>query len=166
MPPSTSKRIVLYRWDRQPEAGVIDPSSYLFPDRIEWITLEGRLQLCPFDSCKAVCFVSENGKSDLFTHHTVFTARPRLPGLWTRFFFRDGTMLDGVLSHNLLEWPLSGFFLIPPQAKATRQRVFLPRAALIATELRGVVGGAAKAGAGHTPEARPDNDRQLSIFDL
>lgn len=166
MPPSTSKRIVLYRWDRQPEDGIIDPSSYLLDNRLEWITLEGRLQLCPFESCKAVCFVSENGKADLFTHGNVFTARPRVPGLWTRFLFRDGAVLDGILSPNLLEWPGSGFFIVPPQAKATRQKVFIPKAALIATELRGVVGAGAKA-PGQTPDSKPgDEVRQLSIFDV
>lgn len=73
----------------------------------------------------------------------MFERRPRVPGLWTRFRFRDGSVLDGILSHNLLEWPAEGYYVIPPQARASRQRVFIPRAALTATELRGVVGAPA-----------------------
>ena len=157
--------MILYRWDRQPDQGFINPASYLRTDRLEWITLDGRVQSASLDTCKALCFVSENGKADLFTEHNLFERRPRVPGLWTRFAFRDGAVLDGILSHNLLDWPNSGYFVIPPQARATRQKVFIPREALVGTELRGVVGGARLAL--KSPDVRKDRDseRQLRIFE-
>ncbi|MBV8867303.1 MAG: hypothetical protein JO210_18040 [Acidobacteriaceae bacterium] len=165
MAPSTTKRVVLYRWDREPVDGIINPAGYLLENLIEWITPDGRLQLCSFEECKALCFVTEVGKSDLFTEHNLFERRPRVPGLWTRFVFRDGALLDGILSHNLLEWPNSGYFIVPPKAKATRQKVFIPRAALTKTELRGVVGGFGVALAKQEEIQFRLSGRQLSMFD-
>jgi hypothetical protein len=101
----------------------------------------------------------------LFTLSNLFERRPKVPGLWTRFTFRDGDRLDGILSHNLLEWPASGYFVSPPKAGAGRQRVFIPRLALVATELLGVVGRSAIAGRAaikRGPEAKQD---QLSMFE-
>ncbi len=154
---------MLYRWERPPVDGLINPASYLDSDRIEWITLDGRLQLSTLEECKALCFVSEAGRTDLFTTHNLFERRPRVPGLWTRFAFRDGSLLEGVLPHNLLDWPAAGYLAIPPQARANRQRVFIPRSALTGTELRGVIGGGG-------PDARkkesvPPTGRQISMFD-
>jgi hypothetical protein len=156
--------VILYRWDRQPEDGLVNPASFLQEHALEWMSAQGRIEICPLESCKAVCFVSEGAKADLFTEHSTFERRPRVPGLWTRFRFRDGAVLDGILSHNLLEWPAAGYFVTPPQARATRQRVFIPRAALIATELRGVVGGSVRAAA-ITPQELTPEARQLSMFD-
>ncbi len=104
------------------------------------MTLEGNLQLLTYSEVKAMCFVSESGPANLFSENTKFERRPKVPGLWTRFELRDGDHLDGVLSHNLAEWPEAGFLAIPPRAGSLRQRVFLPRSALTKTELRGIIG--------------------------
>ena len=165
MPPSTVKRIVLYRWDRLPVEGLVNPSGYLLNDRVEWITPDGKLQLLPLAECKAVCFVSESAKPDLFTGHNLFERRPKVPGLWTRFTFRDGEVLDGILSHNLLEWPESGYFITPPKARANRQRVFIPRAALAGTELRGVVGTPLQGSFKKSGQKVAPGGGQLSMFD-
>lgn len=165
MPASTTKRVVLYRFDRQPVEGVVNPSAYLLNDRIELISLSGTLLSAQYADFKALCFVSESGPPDLFTEHPFFERRPKVPGLWTRFTFRDGERLDGILSHNLLEWPPAGYLISPPRAGATRQKVFIPRAALIGTELRGVVGRSAAAAARRgKPEAERPTD-QLNIFE-
>lgn len=113
---------------------------------------------------KALCFVSDNASSDLFDVHQFFDRRPKAPGLWTRFTFRDGSKLDGVLSHNLLEWPEHGYFVIPPHAGTHRQRVFIPRLALIQTELRGVVGTSALLVEGRRRQ-ESGGDRQLPMFE-
>lgn len=112
-----------------------------------------------------MCFVSETGKADLFSEHNVFERRPRAPGLWTRFIFRDGAVLDGVLPHNLLEWPTSGYLIVPPQARPNRQRVFIPRIALTGTELRGIVGGWGRRMSKGGEMAPDQRARQLTIFD-
>jgi hypothetical protein len=162
---STTKRVVLYRFERQPAEGIVSPGSYLSDDHIELITLAGNLQNLAYNEFKALCFVSEGGKADLFLEHPFFERRPKTPGLWTRFTFRDGDRLDGILSHNLLEWPATGYLVTPPRAGAARQRVFIPRPALIGTELRGVVGRSSLAIAGEKADARREGP-QLSMFDF
>jgi hypothetical protein len=154
---STAKRVVLYRFDRQPLDGIINPAAYLLVSGVELITAGGTIQSVPYREVKALCFVVEFGVADLFLRHRFFERRPRVPGLWTRFTFLDGEQLDGILPHNLLEWPPQGYLIVPPRASASRQRVFLPREALRSTELRGVVG------VSH-PKQRKAGEDQLEMF--
>lgn len=165
MPSSTAKRVVLYRFDRQPLEGIVNPGAYLLEDHVELITLGGTLHNSPYGECKALCFISEGGRADLFTDHNLFERRPKVPGLWTRFSFRDGDKLDGILSHNLLEWPHLGYLVTPPRSGASRQRVFIPRAALIGTELRGVVGTSTAAAALRKRTGPAHDQGQLTMFD-
>lgn len=132
---------------------------------MELITPSGMLQNVQYGDFKALCFVSESGAADLFTQHNLFERRPKVPGLWTRFSFRDGDRLDGILSHNLLDWPQAGYFITPPRAGAARQRVFIPRAAVIKTELRGVVGTSPVAAAARKRLAAARDEGQLRMFD-
>ena len=130
------------------------------------MSLSGTLEQVTYEQMKALCLVSESGDFDLFQRHALFERRPKSPGLWTRFTFRDGDRLDGILSHNLLEWPEAGYILTPPRVGTMRQRVFVPRAALMGTELRGVVGRSGLASRLPEPgESRPDLD-QLRMFDI
>jgi hypothetical protein len=162
---STAKRALLYRFDRQPVAVIVSGGTYLVNEDLEFITPDGTLHRLPLPEVKAMCFFSESGPADLFTAHPLFERRPKVPGLWTRFTFRDGDQLDGILSHNLLEWPAAGYLITPPRAGSSRQRVFIPRFALIGTELRGVVGRSAVAA--RQPKAEPQEARaQLKMFDL
>lgn len=159
----SAKRVFVYRFDRFPIEGFA--SGSLSGGPLEVITQSGTLHALEPSDIKAVCFISEGGKADLFTADPLFLRRPKLPGLWARFTFRDGEKLDGILPHNLLDWPEGGYLLIPPKASAMRQRVFIPRAAVTEAECRGVVGRPA-AGAGRKaaePVVRPGE--QLPMFD-
>ena len=115
-----------------------------------------------YGELKAMCFVSDNAQADLFDLHTHFTRRPKSSGLWARFTFRDASQIEGVLPHNLLEWPQHGYFMTPPHASLQRQRVFIPKLALAQTELRGVVGGSLATGGERRPE---HTERQLPMFE-
>jgi hypothetical protein len=135
---STAKRVVAYRFDRQPVEGFVNPATFLLNDGVEILTVSGTVQTIPYGELKAVCFVNEPGRSDLFGVQRFFERRPRLPGLWTRFTLRDGDQIEGVLPHNLVDWPKQGYVTVPPRALG--QRVFIPREALKKTELQGVIG--------------------------
>ena len=104
------------------------------------MSLDGNLQPLNYSEIKALCFVSESGPARLFSEYTSFERRPKVPGLWVRFLCKDGDSLEGILSHNLAEWPESGFLAVPPRAGSLRQRVFLPRLSVAGTELRGIIG--------------------------
>jgi hypothetical protein len=165
LPSSTAKRVVLYRFDRQPLEAVVHPGAYLLPDHIEWITADGKLQTAVYEAVKALCFASEPGLPDLFRESNLFERRPKAAGLWTRFLFRDGDRLDGILPPNLLEWPKEGYVVTPPKSGASRQRVFIPRAAILGTELRGVVGSSVPGSARRKKEEPPSAEDQLRMFE-
>ncbi len=164
MPASTAKRLILYRFDRQPSEALVHADAFLLATGVELMTTDGNLQLIDYKDVKALCFSSEGAQPDLFQEPATFDRRPKTPGLWTSFKLRDGDILEGVLPHNLLEWPIQGYLLIPPRSSAYRQRVFLPRQAVAETVLRGTVGNKplAKTSKSSTP---PNDRRQLSMFD-
>jgi hypothetical protein len=159
MKPSTSKRVVLYRFDRDRLEGIVNPSAYLLESALDLISAAGSLTTIPYPEVKALCFVSDSGDPRLFSFNTAFERRPRTPGLWARFTFRDGDQLEGILSNNLIEWPAQGYLVTPPFVSSLRQRVFIPRSAVTMTELRGVIGAA-----GDKKPSRKPPTGQLEIF--
>jgi hypothetical protein len=165
LPPSTAKRVLLYRFDRQPQEGVVSPGSYLLAGHIELITRDGNLQSVAYGEFKALCFASEGAEANLFTRDNLFERRPKTPGLWARFTFCDGDVLDGILPHNLLDWPVPGYLIAPPKAGAGRQRVFIPRAALSSTEMKGVIGGLPGASKRRPGQPADEGLSQLTMFD-
>jgi hypothetical protein len=163
---STAKRLILYRFDRQPSEALVHAGAYLLTTGIELMTPDGNLQLIDYKYVKAICFAAEGAPSDLFSAQTTFERRPKTPGLWVSFRLRDGDILEGVLPHDLLEWPPQGFLFTPPRSSAYRQRVFLPREAVSETVLRGTVGSAAFAAGKPAKKGTPSEAaRQLSMFD-
>lgn len=141
------------------------PAEGLQDTHLEMITTGGTLQQVPYSDVKALCIVTAGAKAHLFSESVSFERRPKLAGLWIRFLMRDGDHLEGILSHNLLDWPERGYWITPPKAGPSRQRVFLPRLALSSTEMLGVVG------VRQTPKLRfPQKlaslyERQLPMFD-
>ena len=139
---STSKRVVLYRYDRQPVEGIVSPGAYLLDagDRAACPS-KGAVVVYPYQSIKALCFVNEFGDPKLFSQHNLFERRPRVPGLWTRFTFHDGDQLDGILPHNLLEWPSEGYTITPPHATGLAPARLHPARLLTADRVEGSRGG-------------------------
>ncbi len=126
---------------------------------------DGTVQLIDYNNVKALCFAVEGAPADLFTPPTSFERRPKTPGLWASFRLRDDDVLEGVLPHNLLEWPAQGYFVTPPRANSYRQRVFLPRQSIRHTALLGLVGKAASLERKTAKKVDLDTARQLSMFD-
>ena len=88
----------------------------------------------------------------------VFHTRPKMEGLWIRFQFRDGEVMEGVMPNNLLQLETYGFTTIPPDPYSPSQRVFIPRVALRTVEVLGVIGSPLK----RKRKAAPD---QIGLFD-
>ena len=166
MSSSTTKRAILYRFDRQPSESLVHAETYLSEVGVEIMTRDGNLQSVDYTEVKALCFGAEGAPADLFTSPAVFERRPKTAGLWTSFVLRDGDVLEGVLPHNLLEWPKQGYLLTPPRSGTYRQRVFIPRLAVRETVLRGMVGKPRQAFAKKNVQpGAADAARQLSMFD-
>ena len=137
---STAKRVVVYRFDRQPIEGFVNPLTHLQPTGVEVLTTSGTVQMLDYGELKALCFVSEFGRHELFDGASTFERRPRVPGLWTRFTLRDGDRIDGILSSNLADWPAYGFMFTPPRPTSSRQKVFLARESITHSDFFGVIG--------------------------
>ena len=130
MASSTAKRLILYRFDRPPVEAFVHADAYLQEAGVEVMLLDGSLQVVDYQNLKALCFAAEGAPADLFLAHYAFDEGLKMNGLWVSFRLRDDDVLEGILPHNLAEWPVEGFYLSPPKPGAHRQRVFLPRQAI------------------------------------
>ena len=135
---STTKKVVVRRFERELLQGFVNPQGYLQPEGLELLTPEGAVVLVPYQELKSVCFVRD--WVDDQPEPKVFLTRPKMDGLWVRMHFRDGEVMDGILSNNLLQWEAYGFTVVPPEPASNNQRIFLPRQALLEMQVLGVVG--------------------------
>jgi hypothetical protein len=158
---STTKKVLIRRFDREPVSGFVNPQTYLQPTGVELLTPTGNVALVAYEDIKGVCFVKDFDAADPATERKVFTTRPKIDGLWVRMKLRDGEIMDGILSNNLLQIEATGFTIIPPDPYSNNQRVFVPRAALTQLNVLGVVGSPLTRRKG---KAAPSRD-QIELFE-
>lgn len=156
---STTKKAIIRRFDRESLAGYVNPASYLQLTGVELLSAEGNLATIPYDEIKTISFVREF-ESEPENERRVFNTRPKMEGLWVSFQFRDGEVLEGVMPNNLLTVEPHGFAVIPPDPYSNQQRIFIPRTAVRAAEVLGVVGSPLKR---RKPKVPPKE--QISLFD-
>jgi hypothetical protein len=136
--PSTKKKALVRRYERETLAGWINPSSFLQPEGVELMSEEGGIQILPYREVKAICFVRDWDGG--IPERNAFQTRPKMAGLWINLRFRDGEALEGIIPNNLMNIESGGFSVIPPDPFANTQRIFVPRSALAGVEVLGVVG--------------------------
>jgi hypothetical protein len=141
--PSTTKKVVVRRFDREPVAGFVNPKSYLQPNGIEVLTPDGEMLLLIYRDVKCISFVREFPTTTNAEDRKVFHTRPKMEGLWVRLLFKDNDLMEGILPNNLLQIDPYGFAFVPPDPFSNNQRVFVPREALRDIHVLGVVGGKA-----------------------
>jgi hypothetical protein len=147
------------RFEREPLAGYLNPASYLQLTGVELLSAQGNVSIIPYDEIKAILFVREfDSLSEPL--HRVFQNRPKMEGLWVSLRFRDGEEMEGVLPNNLLQIEVHGFAFIPPDPYGNTQRVFVPRAALRAVEVLGVVGSPLK-----RRKTKSTSKEQIGLFE-
>jgi len=157
---STTKKVLIQRFDKEPLAGFVSPLVYLTSTGIEILTTSGTIVEVPFSDIKTVCFVRDFHAADLNRERRLFVTRPKTEGLWVRMKFRDGDCMDGILANNLLSIEPQGFTLIPPDASLNNQKVFVPRAALTELQVMGVVGSPLR-----KPKKKAPSEQQLKMFE-
>jgi len=141
---STTKKVLIRRFDREPLVGFVNPQVYLRPDGIEVLTTGGAVSLVPYEEVKTVCFVKDFDAAEQEPERKVFNNRPKTDGLWVRMTFRDDEVMEGILANNLLQLDGFGFTVVPPDPYSNNQRIFLPKAALKELQVLGVVGSPLK----------------------
>jgi len=126
--------------DQEVLRGYVNPQSYLKPDFIEILSIAGQALQLPYKEVKGVYFVRDFEGDYDHAERKTFSARPKLEGLWLRMKFKDNEVLDGILPNNLLLVAEKGFTVVPPDAFANNQRIFVPKAALQELMVLGVIG--------------------------
>jgi len=157
---STTKKALIRRFHRETLAGYVNPVTFLQPAGVELLSSDGQVAILPYDEVKTVSFVREFEPPDA-PERQVFNSRPKMAGLWVGLRFRDGETMQGILPNNLLQVENHGFVVVPPDPYGNRQRVFVPRAALLAVEVLGVVGSPLK----NKRKAKADTAEQIGLFD-
>jgi hypothetical protein len=157
---STSKKVRISRFEREPLLGFVNPQTYLRPAGVELLTPDGNYSVVPYGEVKSVQFVKDFEPPDPATERKVFSTRPKMDGLWVRVKFRDGEVMDGILANNLLLLEAQGFTIVPPDPYSNNQRLFLPRAALAELQVLGVVGSPLR-----RRKPKPVPKEQIGLFD-
>lgn len=158
---STTKKVLVDRFDRQTLPGFLNPASGLLPDGLELLSPEGSLSLIPYPQIKLLSYVRDLAAPGALADRRQFLARPKSAGLWVLFEFRDGDSMEGVLSNDLLSLDGPGYSFSPPDPTRNTQRVFVPRAALDRLSVLGVVGSPLR---GKRLPQRAGESRQIRLF--
>jgi hypothetical protein len=157
---STTKKVLVTRFDRESLAGFVNPQSYLLAQGLELMTQSGAVSVVPYDEIKLVCFVRDFQQGEPRKELRLFGTRPKMEGLWIRMRFRDGDAMDGMLTNNLLSLDSYGFSVIPPDPGFQNQRIFVPKAALSGVQVLGVVGSPLR-----IRKTKPTPKEQMEMFD-
>ena len=140
--------------------GFVQLPEGLTGDGLELLSPEGSLARLPVAEIRAICFVREFEGGETWKKQRAFLNRPKAGGLWVRVKFRDGEMLEGVMPNNLLG-ELNGFAIVPPDPTFQSQRIFVPREAVTAVEVLGVIGSPLRRRVG---KVDPDEGKQIELF--
>jgi len=141
--PSTTKKVFIRRFDREPVSGFVTPQTYLQPNGIEVLKQDGSILTLSYREVKRVCFVRDFPEPGAEDDRKIFLTRPKMEGLWIRLLFRDGDLMEGIIPNNLLLIDPYGFSFVPPDPFSNNQRIFAPREALREIHVLGVVGAKA-----------------------
>ena len=158
--PSTTKKVAVERFDREPLSGFVNAQSYQSDAGIELLTQTGAIAVLPWSEVKAVHFVRDFEAGRPALERRMFVTRPRTEGLWVRLIFRDRDMLEGLVANNLLQTEPWGLTVVPPEPSGNTQRLFVPRSALIEATVLGVVGSALR----KPRKAKPEDKDQMPLF--
>jgi len=158
---STSKKVQIWRFDRELLSGFVNPPTYLLKGGVELLNLAGMVSVVPYGEIKRVHFVKDFTSTGKPLERTTFLARPKLNGLWLRMVFKDAEVLEGVLPNNLLQLEPEGFTIIPPDYSYNNQKLFVPRSALSEVQVLGIVGSPL----GKIRAKAKQVKNQISLFD-
>ncbi len=158
---SANKKVLIARFDRETLSGFVRSPDGFEPDGFDLLTPEGAHVRVAYSEIKVVCFVKDFEAGETWQKQRSFATRPKSPGIWVRFAFRDGDMLEGIAPNNLLLVEGAGFHVIPPDPTFQNQRIFVPRAALNEVQVLGVIGSPLKR---RKPAAEPARQGQLGLF--
>jgi len=149
--PSTHKKVVVRKIDRDTVNGFVAPANFVHEGKLELLNTTGNVIAIELREVKVVYFVREFGESDSPSRKT-FTTRPRTEGLWVRLRFKDGDVLEGMMPNDLLQASAEGYLINPPDLRSNTQRMFVPRSALESLTVLAVIGATRRRRRGLPPD--------------
>src|SRR5438445_5305273 len=138
--PSTHKKVIVRKQDRDSVSGYVSPSNFVVDGKLELLNTSGNVVAVDLRDIKAVYFVREFSDSEVMSRKT-FTTRPRTEGLWVRLKFKDNEVIEGLMPNDLTQAISDGFLINPPDLRSNTQRIFVPRSALTSLTVLAVIGG-------------------------
>ncbi len=155
--PSTTKKVIVRKMDRDTIHGYVSPSNFVHEGKLELLNTAGNVVAIDLKDIKGVYFVREFGEAESLTRKT-FTSRPRTEGLWVRLRFRDNEVVEGMMPNDLSLTTAEGFLINPPDLRSNTQRIFVPRTALESLTVLAVIGAARRR------RDTGDDARQVPMF--
>ena len=156
--PSTHKKVVVRKMDRDSINGYVAPANFVHEGKLELLNTSGNVVGIELRDIKGVYFVREFETSDSLTRKT-FTTRPRTEGLWVRLRFKDGEILEGMMPTDLMQNTIEGYLVTPPDLRSNTQRIFVPRSSLESLIVLAVIGASRRRRKG-----LPGDTRQVPMF--
>ncbi len=138
--PSTHKKVVVRKMDRDFIHGYVAPANYIADGKVEVLNTAGNVVAIDLKEVKGVYFVRDFGDAESLNRKT-FTTRPRSEGLWVRLRFRDNEIMEGMMPNDLALISAEGYLINPPDTRSNTQRIFVPRSALAELTVLAVIGG-------------------------
>ncbi len=160
MAASSTKRVTVLRFDREPLPGYASAGALWQPSGVEVLSATGTVHTVPAADVKAICFVRSWEEPTGLESRREFVSRPKLDGLWVRFDFRDGDFLEALIANHLTDWANGGVYANPPDSAANTQRLFVPASALNDCRVVGVIGAAKR-----SRKPKSTGDSQLRMFE-
>jgi hypothetical protein len=139
--PSTHKKVIVRKLDRDSLNGFVSPSNFVHEGKLELLNTAGTVVAIELKEIKGVYFVRDFADSEALPRKT-FTSRPRTEGLWVRLRFKDGEITEAMMPNDLSLTTAEGFLVNPPDLRSNTQRIFVPRTALESLTVLAVIGAA------------------------
>ena len=158
MQSSTTKKVLVHRFDREAIPGFVNPASYLQTHFVEILLVSGIIQQIPYEEIKMIAFVKDFDPPRGHIDQRTFQSRPKMEGLWVRMRLRDSDEFEGLLPNELARLETQGYMLTPPNLTGNTQRLFVPRVALEMMQVVAVVGAKA------ARKPKPVRKEQIELF--
>jgi hypothetical protein len=163
------KKVIIRLFSGDPVSGYLPASGFVSGDQLALMDTGGRVISFLISDIKLIAYVRDFNTADRLDPERLgrrsFPARPRTEGLWLRMTFRDGETLEGLapLDISLLDSVAAdrGLSVTPPDTRSNTQRVFVPRSALTALDLLGLIASAAN----RKPATKPAREPEPWLFD-
>jgi len=155
--PSTHKKVVVRKLDRDSLNGYVAPAAFVREGKLELLNTSGNVVSIDLKDIKGIYFVREFGDSDSAARKT-FTSRPRTEGLWVRLKFKDNEVIEGMMPNDLGLTMAEGFLINPPDLRSNTQRIFVPRTSVDSLTVLAVIGTTRR------HKGLPSDTRQVPMF--